>query len=156
MNKNTLRLYKKEDAEEIVNLFYDTVHAVNAKDYTPAQLAAWAPDTIDIDKWNESLSANYTVVVDRGGVITGFGDIDKSGYFDHLFVHKDHQGQGVAKLVAAAIEDYAIQRGMSSITVAASITAKPFFESRGYSVLRQQSVERNGEVLTNFFMEKAL
>ena len=36
----------------------------------------------------------------------------------------------------------------------ASITARPFFEQRGYRVVRQQQVERGGVLLTNFVMEK--
>ena len=36
----------------------------------------------------------------------------------------------------------------------ASITARPFFEKRGYQVLRAQQVERRGILLTNYIMEK--
>ncbi|GEA31614.1 hypothetical protein CDIOL_25370 [Clostridium diolis] len=42
------------------------------------------------------------------------------------------------------------------ITVEASITAKPFFEKRGYHIVRQQEVERKGQLLTNFVMKKLL
>ena len=41
-------------------------------------------------------------------------------------------------------------------TTHASITARPFFEARGYRVVRPQQVERRGQVLTNFVMEKEL
>ena len=40
------------------------------------------------------------------------------------------------------------------ITVHASITAKPFFEKRGYKLIKKQEVERQGIFLTNFIMEK--
>ena len=36
-----------------------------------------------------------------------------------------------------------------------SITARPFFEKRGYCVRKEQQVERCGELLTNFVMETA-
>lgn len=42
------------------------------------------------------------------------------------------------------------------ITVEASITAKPFLEKRGYHIVRQQEVERKGQLLTNFVMKKLL
>ena len=42
------------------------------------------------------------------------------------------------------------------IYVHASKTARPFFEARGYRVVRPQQVERRGQVLTNFAMEKEL
>ena len=35
-----LRKYTKTDCAELAELFYDTVHTVNAKDYTQEQLDA--------------------------------------------------------------------------------------------------------------------
>ena len=36
------RMYRSEDCKEIIELFYNTVHSVNAKDYNEAQLDVWA------------------------------------------------------------------------------------------------------------------
>lgn len=151
-----LRLYKPADLHEVLSLFSETVHTVNAKDYTQEQLAAWAPQLPDTNKWQATLSSNYTLVAKQGNTIVGFADIDATGYFDHLFVHKDFQGCGIAAMLARAIEAHALEAGYAVIKVAASITAKPFFERRGYKVLKQQSVERLGQLLTNFLMEKSL
>lgn len=38
-----LRSYSEKDLKEILALFYNAVHLVAAKDYSPAQLDAWAP-----------------------------------------------------------------------------------------------------------------
>lgn len=43
-----LREYRPEDCEAITRLFYDTVHTVNQRDYTPAQLDAWADGRPDL------------------------------------------------------------------------------------------------------------
>ena len=40
------------------------------------------------------------------------------------------------------------------ITTHSSITAKAFFEHRGYRVIQKQTVIRNGISLTNYMMEK--
>lgn len=40
-----------------------------------------------------------------------------------------------------------------NIVTHASITTKPFFEKRGYRVIREQQVERQGIFLTNFVMK---
>ena len=37
----------------------------------------------------------------------------------------------------------------------ASITARPFFERRGWHVVKEQQVERRGVLLTNFVMERS-
>lgn len=39
-----LRAYKPEDCTGILQLFRETVHSVNAKNYTKEQLYAWAPE----------------------------------------------------------------------------------------------------------------
>lgn len=44
--------------------------------------------------------------------------------------------------------------GFGNIETHSSITARSFFESRGYKVVKEQQEERAGVVLTNFIMEK--
>lgn len=151
-----IRRYKTEDCPEIIELFYNTVHTVNVKDYQLAQLNAWAAKDIDSSQWDRSLSANYTIVVENKGIIVGFGDLNCTGYFDHLFVHKDFQRQGIATLLADELERYASENNIAVVTTEASITAKPFFEHRGYQVMKQQTVERKGQMLINFLMRKMM
>lgn len=49
-----LREYRASDCGQLAELFYQTVHSVNARDYSPAQLNAWATGTIDSHVWNQS------------------------------------------------------------------------------------------------------
>ncbi len=35
------------------SLAYNTVHTVNAKDYTKEQLDVWATGIVDLEKWNQ-------------------------------------------------------------------------------------------------------
>lgn len=52
-----IREYQPLDCEILAELFYNTVHTVNAKDYTKEQLDVWA---------------------------IGIGDINNAGYLDFL------------------------------------------------------------------------
>lgn len=151
-----VRMYRSEDCKEIVELFYNTVHSVNSKDYNEAQLDAWAPKDINISKWDKSLSEHYSVVIEDNNIIIGFGDLDIDGYFDRLYVHKDYQGAYVATIIVKEIEKYAQENRIKIITTHSSITAKPFFEKQGYKVTKEQVVERKGQILKNFIMEKTL
>ena len=81
-------------------------------------------------------------------MLVGFGDIDESGYLDHLFVHADYQGKGIGTMICNRLE----QAVSGNIITHASITARPFFEKRGYRVVKEQQVERQGVFLTNFEM----
>lgn len=149
-----LRNYRDGDAINIAALFRDTIHTVNTRDYTPEQINAWAPATINVDKWAVKLAEHYTVIAECNGEMCGFGDMDNTGYFDHLFVHKDHQGKGIASRIVKGIESYAVKKQFPVITVAVSITAKPFFLKQGYVIVKQQEVTYNGAVFTNFLMKK--
>lgn len=145
-----LRKYQSSDCKEVTELFFNTVHIINAKDYTKEQLDVWATGQVDLEKWDQSLQEHYSVVAVENDVIVGFGDIDSTGYLDRLFVHADYQGRGIATAICNQLE----QAVPGRITTHASITAKPFFEKRGYKVIKEQKVERQGIFLTNFVMEK--
>ena len=145
-----IREYQTSDCKEITELFYNTVHTVNAKDYTKEQLDVWATGQVDLEKWNQSLQEHYSIVAIETGIVVGFGDIDKTGYLDRLFVHANYQGKGIATAICSRLE----QAVQGDVTTYASITAKPFFEKRGYKVVKEQQVERQGIFLTNFCMKK--
>ena len=145
-----LREYEESDCRELAELFYNTVHTVNAKDYTKEQLNVWATGQVDLEKWNQSLQGHYSIVAVDNEIIIGFGDIDETGYLDRLFVHADYQGKGIATAICNQLE----QAVRGKITTHASITAKPFFEKRGYKVTKKQEVERQGIFLTNFVIDK--
>lgn len=145
-----IREYRPEDCDVLTRLFYDTVHTVNCRDYTPAQLDAWADGKPDRERWDRSLREHFSLVALENGKIIGFGDMDSTGYLDRLYVHKDCQNRGVATALCDRLEQ--IVKG--TIVTHASITARPFFEGRGYVVVKEQQVERKGILLCNFVMEK--
>lgn len=150
-----IRKYQKEDCKELCALFYDTVHTINAKDYTKDQLDVWATGQVDFEKWDKSLQEHYSIVAIDNKIIVGFGDIDKTGYLDRLYVHKDYQKKGIATAICNNLEKN-ISAKINKIRTHASITAKSFFEKRGYKVIKEQQVERQGIFLTNYIMEKNL
>ena len=146
-----IRDYTPADCPEMAELFYNTVHSVNAGDYNAEQLDAWASGTGGLEQWNASFLAHRTVVAEMDGILAGFGDMDETGYLDRLYVHRDLQRRGVATAICDALENHPTA---SEFTTHASITAKPFFEKRGYVVVKEQQVERWGVWLTNFVMKK--
>lgn len=145
-----LRKYKPTDCQALAELFYDTVHAVCKDDYSEKQLYAWATGTVDLIRWNQSFRSHYTIVAEINGNIAGFGDIDSNGYLDRLYVHKDYQRRGIGSSICSILENMV---NSDKIITHASITAKGFFEKRGYKVIKEQQVKRQGIILTNYIME---
>ena len=146
-----IRTYRPSDCEETAELFYGTVHTVNGRDYSKEQLDAWAAGNMDLDRWNQSFLEHESVVAVEDGRIVGFGDIDHTGYLDRLYVHKNFQGRGIATGICNELERAV---GVDEIVTHASITARGFFEKRGYKLVKEQQVERRGIFLTNFVMTK--
>ncbi|WP_293135247.1 GNAT family N-acetyltransferase [Microcoleus sp. bin38.metabat.b11b12b14.051] len=149
-----IRTYEIGDTEKIVKLFYDTVHEVNIRDYTTAQVEAWAPAEADIQIWMQSLSNKCTFVAEEGDTIAGFGELETNGHIDRFYCHKDFQRQGIGKLILTQIESKAQELGLKKLFTEASITARSFFESQGFMVIKKQEVERRGQKFINFAMGK--
>ncbi|MCM1041562.1 MAG: GNAT family N-acetyltransferase [Bacteroides sp.] len=141
--------YTPDDLEEILQLFYETVHRVNIQDYSEEQVNAWASGRVNREAWDATLRTHISIVAVDNGKIVGFGDMDASGYLDRLYVHYAHQRKGIASAICNRLEALA---EADCITVHASITARPFFEKRGYKTIAVNAVERAGVPLTNYLM----
>ena len=151
-----IRSYQPSDTAEIARLFHDTIHQINIRDYTPEQVEAWAPAEVDEARWAQTLGSRLTFVAVEGGRIVGFGELEADGHINRFYTHALHQGQGVGTALLGAIEDKARQLGLSRLFTEASITARPSFARRGFTVLREQEVVCRGVRFVNYRMEKTL
>ncbi|WP_236026378.1 GNAT family N-acetyltransferase [Alicyclobacillus suci] len=102
------------------------------------------------------LNSRLSYVAERNGTILGFADATNDGYLDHLYTHRNYQGIGVASTLVQTVESKIIALGVPRVTTDASITARPFFERRGYRVVQPQMVTVRGVTMQNFRMEKWL
>ena len=57
-----IREYISSDCEGLAELFFQTVHTVNSKDYTKEQLNVWATGNVELSVWNNSFLEHYTLV----------------------------------------------------------------------------------------------
>ncbi|OIP71873.1 MAG: hypothetical protein AUK48_11980 [Oscillatoriales cyanobacterium CG2_30_44_21] len=151
-----IRLFQKQDSEQIAHIFHDTIHEINIRDYSPEQVNAWAADDLHIDDWAISCAKKFTYVAEESGKILGFGQLEADGHIDRFFCHKDYQRCGVGTRLYRAIEARAIELKIHRLFVEVSITALAFFKSRGFGIVTEQQVNVRGQKLTNFVMEKFL
>lgn len=150
-----IRAYQESDCQETIQLFRETVIAINSKDYTDSQISVWAGDEkiMESAEWNESLLANKSIVMTSDNQLVGFADMASSGYLDRLYVHKKYQGLGIARKLVKELERLV---DSATYTTHASITARSFFERMGYRVVKENDVRIGNEVLRNYIMEKQL
>lgn len=45
IEKILIRKYMIEDAQDLANIYYNTIHLVNARDYNQQQIDVWALET---------------------------------------------------------------------------------------------------------------
>ncbi len=150
-----LRTYRHEDKKQLQQLFFDTVHAVNARDYSPEQLDAWAPAEPDRDIWAR-LDQQFCYVVECQKMLVGFASITHDGILDFLYVHKDFQGKGIATALLKQVERLARKKRVAKLRAEASITARGFFEKNGFVISHENRKILRGQEMLSFIMEKPL
>ncbi|WP_167619508.1 GNAT family N-acetyltransferase [Maribellus sediminis] len=157
MNSNsiTISIASATDVEAILALFVDTINTVCAKDYTPEQRAVWTAGAQNTKRWLKKLEQHYFMVARLEETLVGFASLENN-YIDFLFVHKDFQDRGIAKLLFETLREKAAENNIETLASDVSLTARPFFEKMGFVVIRKQDNPTRGVNLTNFRMEKRL
>ncbi len=152
----SIRQATPNDIASILDLYRNTVLTINRRDYSQAEVEDWA-SCGEIPKTEKMIKTHYFIVAETSQLqIVGFSSITPQGYLHSMFVHKDFQSKGVASTLLNDIERYAKESGITKITSEVSLTARPFFEKRGYAVETEQKRQANKLSLTNFWMVKTL
>jgi putative acetyltransferase len=152
----TVRPYRISDTKTLCRLFYDTVHRVNRMDYSPSEIAAWAPQVPDAEIWRQRMDNNVTLVAEIDGEIAGFGELADGIHIHMLFCHSDYIDRGVGSTLLTGLESASSAGEGASMTTFSSLTARAFFEKHGYQMMARQKNVRGDVVLVNFRMEKRM
>ncbi|AZB41360.1 GNAT family N-acetyltransferase [Bacillus sp. FJAT-42376] len=142
----------EQDLKEIASLFFEAVHTIPDSDYSSEERKAWAPKNARVpfeQHFQKAFASHIAYVAEDHGAIDGFCDMAQDGYLDYLYVRSTRQKLCFSRRARSGHFE-------TQITADASITAKSFFEKRGYCVLHSQNAEREGVKLTNFKMIKSI
>jgi len=150
----SVRPYRADDLDAVIGIFLEAIRRSAAKDYGQGEIEAWAQ--VDRQAWALARLSRPTWVAAVGQDPAGFTDLKPHGHLDMMYVHPAHQRMGVASVLLERVETAAREQGLSRIFTEASITARPFFQRRGFRLLSAQVVELRGQRLANFKMEKLL
>ncbi|MGL4475241.1 MAG: GNAT family N-acetyltransferase [Shewanella sp.] len=136
------------------SLFYHAVRKINIRDYSQAQVAAWASNEFSAEIWQQKMNALSPFVAEIAGVIVGYADLQDNGLIDHFFCHHEHQSKGVGRCLMEHLLRVGELQGTARFHSEVSITARPFYEKFGFTLVKQQTVAIRGQTLDNFLMEK--
>ncbi|MFA6260968.1 MAG: GNAT family N-acetyltransferase [Bacteroidia bacterium] len=152
----SLRPVKTSDLIDLQTLFVDTITHVCNADYTPDQIRVWSDSINNLPSWINKIVSQYFVVAELDNKMVGYCSLENNNYIDFLYVHKDYQGRGIANKLYAEIEAEAIRCNGNSLNSDVSITARPFFEKKGFQVIQKRISKIAGTEIVNFKMSKLL
>ncbi|MBD8596503.1 GNAT family N-acetyltransferase [Pseudomonas sp. CFBP 8772] len=145
-----IRKATDNDATAISRVIVAALRESNRQDYSAAVIAqvtlSFSPPAILRLLVQRQV---YVATLDKEVIATASLD---QATVRSVFVAPTHQGQGAGRALMAAVESAAISHGIRRLRVPSSITAEGFYQSLGYSTVRD---EYHGEERT-IIMEKAL
>lgn len=144
------------DLDALLAVFFAAVRVAARRDYTAAQVRAWAPDAPDRAAWTARLAGQSVWIAEIDGESAGFAVLGAAGHLDMLFVHPGFARRGVAAALLHHAEEAARGRGCARLFTEASLTARPVFLKHGYRDLGAQTVHLRGQAFVNHRMEKPL
>jgi putative acetyltransferase len=142
------------DLTQILELFVGTVRSTCANEYTPQQIQEWVNSALNIERWGGFIKEQFFILAESNRQLVGFASLADGNHVHLMYVHKDFLRRGVASALYNALKEYSEQLGYSRLTVDASITARPFFESRGLSVTKVNQKPIGGFDITNYSMSE--
>jgi putative acetyltransferase len=151
-----LRPFLPADAPLLAAIFRASIEELTEDDYNPAQQEAWAAPADDEEAFGERLGKNLTLIATLDGSPVGFAVLEGGSNIDMLYVHPAMAGQGVGTMLYDALEKLAAARGASQLIVEASDSASEFFQRRGFTAERRNTVSVGNEWLSNTTMKKKL
>ena len=128
----TIRPYRPEDLDPVVDLWYDTWHAVfpDLRHHEPKE--AWRR------RFETEIAAEERVyVAEVGGRIAGFLAVKErgggQGYLHEIFVAPDLQGQGIGSALMQLAKELS-PAGLRLHTLQRNNQAAAFYERHGFTV----------------------
>ena len=151
----SIRPATPSDLDNILSLFKTTIQTVNSRDYSDQQIAVWSSKT-DKHIWQKKIADQNFIIAEKTSQILGFSSIDLSGYIDFMYVHFKYQRMGIATDLLRRILDIAISQRNKRVWASVSITALPFFKSKGFIEVRKENKSVENVSFTNSIMEKTV
>ena len=151
-----IREFRRGDEPALRAVFESAIHEVAIRDYTQAQVDAWAPRDFDATLWAKRVQGIAPFVVERDGEIVAYADVQASGYIDHFFVGARAGKQGVGGMLMRRIHERAHELDIAVLTSEVSRTAQPFYVHFGFEIVERHVKEVRGVGIEYAAMRKVL
>ncbi|CAN1211548.1 tRNA uridine(34) hydroxylase [Tumidithrix helvetica PCC 7403] len=133
-----IRLFQPQDRDLVTQLWHDIHANANCHD-------------LAIEN-----SSQFIYIAEAEGEIIGLGELETSGQIDRFYCHKDFQRCGVGIRLYRAIEAKAIELSIERLFTSVTGSARAFFKSRGFTIVKEWQDSSKGQKIANYLMEKSL
>jgi len=114
-------------------------------------------DKYTVDKLEKRIKDMELFVAEDSGEQTILGIIGiKENQLRTFFVHPEHQGSGIGRLLFNKLEEFAKEHGLQKIILEGSPLGEPIYKHFGFKKTATIEKERGGEKYTDALMEKEL
>ena len=83
----SVRDYRPEDAQALAEIYFNTIHRINIKDYTQEQVDVWAPESsLEEEGWKKKFLRTNPIIAVVGDKIVGFAEFEPNGLISIAFI----------------------------------------------------------------------
>ncbi|PQJ80251.1 GNAT family N-acetyltransferase [Polaribacter porphyrae] len=144
-----------KNLDEILSLFKNTIEKTCCEDYNKSQISAWISSVENRERWIHKIKNQYFIIVKTKNLIVGFGSLEQD-YIDFLYVHHNFLRKGIASILYESLKKESQKLGFIKLTTHSSKTAFPFFASKGFQLIKENTITRKGVEISNFEMKKVI
>ncbi len=153
-NPFSIRSFTESDLPHLSKLISETVEHCYTGIYPPKAVRFFL-DYHSLENIRQDAAAGTTLVGWFENELVATATL-KNNYVCRVFIHPKYQRQGLGKQVADAIENLAIEKGIETLELDASLTSRQFWEGLGWRVTSHEIEMVDDEPLEYHKMMKGL
>ena len=150
-----IREFTEDDLDRVVALVRYVVD-VSYKDAYPADALRMYKRYHSRENIRNDASSGYCVVAELNGFIVGTGTL-VDNVVRRVYINPTYQNTGIGSKIYRDLEEHAAATGISRLELGASVLARGFWESQGWTYNGEEKIPTpHGEELVFFKMSKEL
>ncbi|SFB07489.1 Acetyltransferase (GNAT) domain-containing protein [Collimonas sp. OK607] len=127
-----LRLAKISDAPEILQTRIAAIRAQASLHYPAAEIEDWCSSRT-AETYHTAIERKIVLVEDVNESVVAFGQLNpETAFIEAVYVSPPHSRQGIGLKILRALEAMAARRGITALTLEASLNAVEFYRRAGY------------------------
>ncbi|MBN1517935.1 GNAT family N-acetyltransferase [Candidatus Sumerlaeota bacterium] len=150
-----IRIFRENDAIPLHELICDTID-VSYSGHYPARAIQFFKDYHSVSNIIERSKTGVILVCEKDGVVVATGALTGDEILG-VFVRPECQGQGFGRMIMNELESRAKAHGIRETILSVSLPSRKFYESLGYAVQEECSVDvGEGQCLMYWLGKKEL